>query len=176
MNQTKRAIAIAASLAAAIVIVIIIVFANIISEYRVEVGDYTVAIDKNTWTNSIGQDGSTLVLMRKDNNLSGIGMLPYEKGVTYDLLNQEGSMESLFNELENVQFENQSEQKIDNTRCIVVNIKYKSVNYANDKAMKAFCESKIGTMFLIEVEGADQAELDSNLSTGVKIINTAKHK
>lgn len=172
----KRTIAIVAGLAAAIVVVIIIVFANIISEYRVEVGDYTVAIDRNTWTNSIGQDGSTLVLMRKDNNLSGIGMLPYAKGVTYDLLNQEGGMESLINELNNVQFESQSEQTINNTRCIVVNIKYKEVDFANDKAIKAFCEGKDGTMFLLEVEGVDQAELDSNLSTGVKIINTAKHK
>jgi hypothetical protein len=149
---------------------------GIIGEHRIEVGDYTVIVDEKNWNVSIGQDGNTLVLMNKDNISSGIGILPYTNDITYDLLNQENRMKSFINQIDNVQFESQTEQTISNTKCIVVNIKYKRVNYANDEAIKAFCEGKDGTMFLIEVEGANQAELNSNLSAGVDIINTAKHK
>ena len=149
---------------------------GIIGEHRIEVGDYTVTVDEKNWNVSIGQDGNTLVLMNKNNISSGIGILPYANDITYDLLDQEDRMKSLINQIDNVQFESQTKQTIGNTKCIVVNVKYKRVNYVNDKAIKAFCEGKDGTMFLIEVEGANQAELNSNLSAGVDIVNTAKHK
>ena len=176
-NKSKKIVAIFVTLAIVATAVIATLFlTGIIGERRVEVGDYTVIINENNWASSIGQDGNTLVLMNKENNLSGIGILPYTKDITYDLLDQGGSMKSLVERIDNVQFENQSKQTIGETRCIVVNIKYKKVSYANNKAIKAFCEGKDGTMFLIEVEGANQTELNSNLSVGVDIINTAKHK
>jgi len=175
-NKNKKIVVLFTTLAAIAIATIVTLFlTGIIGEHRVEVGDYTVVINEDNWTSSIGQDGNTLVLMNKENNLSGIGILPYTKDVTYDLLDQEDQMKSFINQINNIQFESQSRQTISDTRCIVVNVKYKKVTYVNDKAIKAFCEGKDGAIFLIEVEGADQAELNSNLSAGVDIINTAKH-
>ena len=146
-------------------------------EHRVAVGDYTVAFDEGKWSSSIGQDGKTLILVNKESVFSGIGILPYSNEITYDLFGHEDNVKSFISQISDYQFVSQSEQTISGTRCVVVNIKYKkATSGTNNKAIKAFCEGKDSTVFLLEIEGANQSELDSNLSTGVDIINTAKHK
>ena len=149
---------------------------GVIGAHRVEVGDYTVIVDENNWSISIGQDGKTLVLMDKEDQLSGIGLLPYQDEITYETITQKGMLEDLFSNIKEYKMESQSEKIINNSKCVVVNIKYTNAVYASDKAIRAFCENKNKTIFLVEVEGSNQAKLDSNLNVGVEIINTAKHK
>lgn len=149
---------------------------RIIGRHGVEVGDFSYTVNEDDWNATIGKDGNTLVLMNAQNSLSAIGILPYNNEITYEMLSQKDAIKKIFNNITEYKLESQSEEIVNDTKCIVANIKYNNATYANDKAIKAFCENKDNTVFLIEVEGVNQSTLNTNLSVGVDIINSAKHK
>ncbi len=177
-NKIKKIIIIiVSSIIAAATVVLVLFFTGIIGGHRIEIGDYTFVVDENKWDISINQDEATLALTKKGDILSGmIALMPYGKEITYDLFEQKDELKALINQMDNIKFKSQSAQVIDDVRCVVVNIKYSKSTYANDEAIKAFCEGKDSTMFLLQIEGENQAELTSNLSAGVNIIKTAEHK
>lgn len=183
-NKTKRKrilIVITAIIIISIIGAIITLFlTGIIGGRRVEVGEYTVVINDKKWDTSIGPNGVSLILTNKNSSsLSSISILPYSERITYEVVSQKNAMEDTFNVfggVKNYKIESQSEKVINGDKCIVANAYYTNDFYIDKPTIKAFCENKDGIIFLIEVEGSDQTELDSNFNIGTKIINTARHK
>ena len=149
---------------------------GVIGKHQTTVGDYIIDINEDQWGTVATADDSALMLFSKENPYSAIGLYQYGEEITYDIISQKDVIKNLFNSLGNIKLENQSEQVINNTKCVVTNIKYTTSTNASDKAIKAFCENKDNVIFRLDIEGQNQSDLNSNLETGVKFIRTAKHK